>query len=250
MNELVSIITPCYNSSLFITTTITSVIDQTYQNWELLMIDDCSTDDTAHIINDFCRQDARIKYLKTNKASGSPALPRNIGLQESKGRYIAFLDSDDVWFPCKLEEQLNFIIDNNYSFVYSNYEKMSFEGLRNKRIVKAKEISNYGDLLKSCEIPCLTVILKKKIINKKRFKHLGKEDYVFWLEILKTGVIAYNTNKIHALYREAKKSRSSNKIKMILQQWDILRSIENLSFCFSVYYLFTYALKGFVKYLK
>lgn len=107
INNRVSVITPSYNSSAFISQTIDSVLFQTYTDWEMLIVDDCSTDDSASIIKQYSKRDARIKYLKTDLPSGSPCEPRNIGIMSAQGRYIAFLDSDDVWLPNKLEEQLN-----------------------------------------------------------------------------------------------------------------------------------------------
>lgn len=250
MNIIVSIITPCYNNKDTISETINSVINQTFTYWEMLIIDDCSIDGSDIIIQQYCNQDPRIKYLKTEKASGSPALPRNIGLNHAIGDYICFLDSDDCWLPTKLEDQIKFITKNNYDFIYSNYEKISFNGYRNHRIIRTKSNSNYYDNLKTCEIPCLTVLIKKGIINNTRFIHTPKEDYVFWLTILKKGIIAHNTNQVHALYRESNTSRSSNKKEMIKAQWFILRHYEKLNFIISLYYMITYIWYGLKKYLK
>ena len=104
---LISIIVPCYNSERYIVQSIESVIMQTFQQWEMIIVDDCSTDNSADIIKKYEAKDFRIRYLKTNEPSGSPSIPRNIGIREARGRYIAFLDSDDIWLPKKLEEQLN-----------------------------------------------------------------------------------------------------------------------------------------------
>lgn len=247
---LVSVITPCYNAASVISQTIDSVLSQTYTNWEMIIVDDCSTDNSFEIIKEYAEIDGRVKYLKTKLASGGPSLPRNIGLDYSKGEYVAFLDSDDVWLPTKLEEQLQFLLEHNCDFVYSNYEKITWNGQRNSRIISGRSTSTYWNTLESCEIPCLTVLIKKNIIGQIRFKNIDKEDYVFWLELLRRGYIAYNTQKVHALYREAQKTRSSNKFEMFKQQWVVLRQIEKVKKVPAFYFIAIYSIKGFIKYLK
>ena len=146
--NLISIITPSYNSGEFISWTMQSVFSQTYPNWELLIIDDCSSDNTISIVKEFAERDPRIRYFSTIRNTGSPSQPRNIGIEQAKGDYIAFLDSDDIWLPDKLEEQLAFMQEHGYDFVYSNYEKMSWDGKREQRIVKVKGSASYKDILK------------------------------------------------------------------------------------------------------
>lgn len=249
MDYLVSIIVPTYNACEYIQQTISSVLFQTYHNWELLIIDDCSSDNTISIVKEFAESDPRIRYFSTNQNTGSPSQPRNIGIEQAKGDYIAFLDSDDIWLPNKLEEQLAFMQEHGYDFVYSNYEKMSWDGKRGQRIVKVKESASYKDILKTNEVPCLTVLLKRSLLDDVRFKSVPDEDCVCWLDILKKGYRAYNTGKVHAVYREAKQSRSSNKFKMFKERWYILREIEKVSFVPAVYYLTIYAFRGLAKYL-
>lgn len=252
MNDygLISIITPCYNAANVISQTIDSVISQTYTNWEMIIVDDCSTDGSAKVIQHYIQQDKRIKYFKTDFPSGSPALPRNIGIRNVQGDYIAFLDSDDLWLPDKLEEQVTFLEENHYDFVYSNYEKINWDGKRANRIVYVRSCSSYWDTLESCEIPCLTVLMRKTLIKDVYFKSIPKEDYAFWLEILRRGVNAYNTGKIHALYREAKQSRSANKYRMFKSQWLVLREIEGVKMIPAVYFMIVFSFKGFLKYLR
>lgn len=250
MKSLVSIITPCYNAETTIAKTIESVLSQTYESWEMLVIDDCSNDNSEAIIKNFAGNDNRIKYLKTDKPSGSPSIPRNIGIDLAKGKYIAFLDADDIWLPDKLTEQLFFAELKNATFIYSDYEKITYDGVRSNRTIKMRATSTYWDTLQSCSIPCLTVLLKKDIIGTVRFKSIVKEDYAFWLEILKTGTIAYNTKKVHALYRESKYSRSSNKFSMFKNQWLIIHGIERINILFAIYCMIIFSIKGFLKYLK
>ena len=249
-NCKVTVITPCYNAEKFIADCINSVLTQTYQNWELLLIDDCSTDKTLSIIQAFSKEDERIKIYKTEFPSGGPSHPRNIGLRHAQGDFIAFLDADDLWLPNKLEEQINFAIKNNFSFIYSDYEKVSISGERNNRILRMKSQVTYADILHCCEIPCLTVFIKKSLIQKKIFREIGKEDYVLWLQILKSGYVAHNTQRVHALYRVNSISRSSNKFQMIYQQWVVLRDFEKIPLVKASYFLLSYTIKGLIKYLR
>lgn len=249
-HPLVSVITPCYNAEKFIDDCIQSVVSQTYHNWELLLIDDCSTDNTMEKILSYSKGDSRIKCFKTNKTSGGPAHPRNIGLSKVSGDFVAFLDADDVWLPNKLEEQVRFIIDNDLQFVYSDYEKISVEGIRSDRILRMPSTVTYDRLLKTCEIPCLTVLMRSSLVTNHLFTEVGKEDYLLWLQILKKGVTAFNTNKVHALYRQQTNSRSSKKIKMLYEQWVILRDFQKLSLVKSFYCWLYYIYKGMQKYIK
>lgn len=251
ISRLISVIVPCYNAENTIKATIQSVLLQTYSNWELLIVDDCSTDDSVKIINQYSIKDPRIKLLSTDKNTGSPSEPRNIALEAAKGQYLAFLDADDTWLPNKLEEQLEFLEMNDFDFVYSNYEKMNYQGKRNNRIVCARSVSTYWDILESNGIPCLTALLRRKIIGDIRFQQTPKEDYVFWLTIMRTrNVTAYNTNKIHAIYRESKNSRSGDKWDMIRKQWYVLRMVENVKKVPAIYFMSTFLVKGFLKFLK
>ena len=250
MFPFVSIITPCYNGANYIASCITSVQAQTFTNWEMLIIDDCSTDNTAEIINQFCQKDHRIKYYKTEEPSGSPAHPRNIGIEHACGLYVAFLDSDDMWLHTKLETQISFIMQQGFSFVYSDYEKMSSTGVRNNRIIRVKKRTSYNDALKSCSIPCLTAMVKRAIIEDIKFKNEPKEDYIFWLALLKKGYIAYNTNTVEAIYRVSANSRSGDKIKMIKYQWYVLRKIEHVNIFRSIVCMLFFVIVGFYKYIQ
>ncbi len=250
MNSLVSIITPCYNAGKTIVETIESVLSQSYPDWELLIVDDCSTDNSAEIIQSYVDRDKRIRYYRTSIPSGSPSLPRNIGIENANGEYIAFLDSDDLWLPKKLEKQMEFIKKNNYDFVYSNYEKIDYKSQRKNRIIKMPEKSSYWDVIETCTIPCLTVLISRRIIGNHRFKSIPKEDFAFWLELLKQGFLAYNQGDVLALYREQSTSRSSNKLNMIKNQWFVLRSIEGVKPIIATYFMTIFFTKGLLKFLK
>lgn len=250
MIPLVSVITPCYNGANYIAACIESVLAQTLVNWEMLIVDDCSTDNSAEIILSYVKKDTRIRFFQTNKPSGSPAIPRNIAIDNAKGHYFAFLDCDDLWLPRKLEEQYSYAEANNYLFVYSNYEKITSEGIRNERVITVKSQAKYSDILKSCEIPCLTAFLHRSCVGKLRFVPAPKEDYVFWLLILKQSIVAYNTNTTLALYRDSLASRSSDKVAMLKNQWKIVRHFERVNFFYSLYCMAIYSLKGLRKYIR
>lgn len=170
MLPLVSIITPCYNAGCFISQAIESVLTQSFQNWELIVIDDHSKDNTLDIVQSYCDRDTRIRCLKTEYPSGSPTVPRNLGIKEAKGRYLAFLDSDDMWLPNKLEEQLKVFDDPKVAIAFSNYEKIDQNGERNHREIKAPRIVDYPLLLKGNCIGCLTAIYDAERVGKVYFR--------------------------------------------------------------------------------
>lgn len=245
--QLVSIVMPVYNAGTYLVQSIKSVLNQTYGNWELLIVDDCSTDNSADIIKSFVSQDGRIHYFKTSSPSGSPTAPRNIGIEKSSGRFIAFLDSDDIWLPKKLEEQLPLFENSDTAIVYSNYEKMSEEGIRNKRFVVAPMCTDYKNLLCGNVIGCLTAVYDVEKIGKLYFKPIKHEDYVLWLAILKKGFKGRNTGTVNALYRVRKNSVSSNKWKVLSWQWNIYVQVEKVGYLKAIYYFINYALKAYKK---
>ncbi|MDE7109771.1 MAG: glycosyltransferase, partial [Muribaculaceae bacterium] len=166
------------------------------------------------------------------------------------GKYIAFLDADDLWFPDKLEKQVGFMEKNHYHLGYSFYEKMDFAGKRNDRIVCTRRETGYQDLLKSNSIPCLTSIITREAIGDTRFKRIPQEDFCFWLDILKKGYRAYNLCEVTALYREANNSRSANKVDMFKGYWNVIRNHQKIGLFHSFYYMTTYTILGLAKYLK
>ncbi len=243
-----SIVMPCYNSGTYIRQAINSVKGQTYRDWELLVVDDGSTDNSADIIKGMEQTDGRIKYLKTNAPSGSPIVPRNIGVKNALGRYIAFLDSDDAWLPNKLERQMKMFEQyEDMAICFSNYEKMTEQGERNNRIIKAPSISTYKQLLLSNVIGCLTAVYDTEKVGKVFFQNHSHEDYILWLDILKRGYVARNTNTVEALYRVRENSVSSNKLKTLSWQWDIYRNVEKIGLFRSSYYFLNYAYRAFKK---
>lgn len=247
---MVSIITPSYNSSAFIAQAIESVLAQTYTDWEMLVVDDCSTDNSVEIIKRYCEQDVRIKYLKTDAPSGSPCMPRNIGIRNAQGRYIAFLDSDDIWLPEKLEEQLGYFVDADTAVVYSNYEKIDETGEREQRFVVAPSQVSYKELLKGNVIGNLTGIYDTEKTGKIYCRKAHHEDYILWLSILKKGFVAKNTNVVHALYRVRRRSVSADKRAALSWQWNIYRNIEKIGRLRACYYFLHYAWRALLKSMK
>lgn len=248
--ELVSVIMPCHNGEKFLCKAIGSVIDQTYTNWELIIIDDKSTDDSANIAKEFALSDKRIKCLSTKLATGSPAMPRNLGIMASCGRYIAFLDSDDIWLPNKLEKQISLFQNKNAAIVFSDYEKIDNKGNRSCRKITGPNIIDYKKELCGNSIGNLTGIFDKTKCGLPLFKNVGHEDYLFWLLLLKKGFIAYNVGEILALYRQSSNSLSSDKRYAAKWTWNIYHDELHLSIIKCCYYFSLYALKGVIKSLK
>jgi len=241
---------PCYNARQYITEAIDSVIRQTYVNWELIIVDDCSNDDSDEVIRSYCKKDQRIKYYKTEYPSGGATTPRNLAIQNAQGRFIAFLDSDDIWLPTKLEQQLKLFSDEKTAIVYSNYEKISEKGERHNRIILAPQETSYKKLLKGNSIACLTAVYDAKKVGKVYIQKNGHEDYVLWLSILKRGFIAQNTNSVTALYRIKQKSLSGNKLRAAKWTWNIYRNVEKLNIIMSLYYFFNYFVRSGFKFFK
>lgn len=248
MSELVSIVMPVHNAERYLKDAIGSVIAQTYKNWELLIIDDASTDSSKDIAIKMAEHDDRIKVYSNPTPTGYPANPRNIAIDSAQGRYIAFLDSDDVWLPNKLEHQIPFFNkDNNIAVIFSNYEKVDEELTRAARVVKAGRIIDYKTLLHGNVIGNVTAIYDTKMVGKVYFKKVRHEDYAMWLSILKRGFKAYNTGEVVSLYRVSSASVSANKLHLLRWQWDIYRKVEKLSLLSSIYYYANYAVRGFIK---
>lgn len=249
-NSKVSIITPLYNSENFIGETIDSVIAQTYIDWEMLIVDDCSTDNSRQVVEQYIKTDSRIRYFRTKSPSGSPSDPRNIGIKTATGRYVAFLDSDDLWVPNKLELQVPLFSDDKVAVVFSNYVKINEDGEFNGGVITAPTEVTYSSLLKGNVIACLTSVYDRKKTGKLYFTKQGHEDFALWLEILKKGYLARNSNLVMAKYRVRKSSVSSNKLKVIKWYYIIYRENEKLSLIRTFYYLTLALNKSFFKYIK
>lgn len=239
---LISVIMPMYNSERFVGKAIESVIGQTYPHWELLVVDDGSSDSSCDVVRAYAARDPRVHLLVNPTPVGMPYAPRNYGIQQARGEFIAFLDSDDIWLREKLRQQLVvFHRDERTAVVYSDYEKVNEEGERSARIVSAPRKTNYQQLLYSNVIGNLTGIFDVRKVGKHYFTGVHHEDYAFWLSVLKSGYIARSTSTVTALYRVRKHSVSSDKLKVLFWQWHIYRKVENIGILRSAYYYFFYA---------
>lgn len=252
--ELVSIITPMYKGAAFVGETIESVFTQRYENWEMIIVDDCSPDNGAGI-NEVRKytQDPRVKLIESKENRGSSGA-RNIALKEAKGRFIAFLDSDDIWHPDFLEKQMAFMEKNNAPLVFSSYRRIdenTKEELLRPFIVPEKV--SYRSLLKTCPIFPSTTIYDTSKIPKMYFnEELGsmRDDYVYWLAMFKDIKFGYGNPEILVDYRMRKSSVTGNKTKVIKPQWNALYKVEKLGFIQSAYYLFCWAWISYFKYRK
>lgn len=246
-NLLVSIITPCHNASAHIADAIESVLSQTYSNWEMIICDDCSTDNSVEIIESYAAKDSRIKLYKNGNSIKMPSKPRNIAIAAAEGDVIAFLDSDDMWLPSKLEKQLPLLNDKNTAVVYSYYEKINVNGERDNRIIKSPTCTDFNQMLKSNVIGNLTGMYDVRKVGKVYNRNIHHEDYILWLDILKKGFIAKNTQTVEALYRVGQQSASSNKFKTLLWHWNIIYNIEKVPFFKAIGCIVSYAYNGFKK---
>ena len=239
MENKVSIIMPLYNSKKYVKESIDSVITQTYQNWELLITDDCSSDGSYEYVKELIKDEPRARIFKLDKNSGA-AIARNNSIEKSSGRFVAFLDSDDLWNKDKLEKQVQFMLDNDIAFSYTNYTVYSEEKQNNRIEFIGKKRASYKSLLGNCYIGCLTAMYDVEKVDKVYMptNAIKREDYAAWLKILKQGIIAFNVNLNLATYRLVDGSVSSKKAKMIKYQWNLFRNVENLNWFKSVFYVF------------
>lgn len=238
-NELVSIIVPVFNAENFIEETIKTVLDQTYTNWELIFVNDCSTDKTEIILKKYMN-DTRFRLINNNKNSG-PALSRNYGIKEAKGRFICFLDSDDKWDKEKLEKQLNFMKKNKCAFSYHSYEFADENCIPTGKKVIAKRILKYKQALKNNIISTITTMFDTKLIDKKlimmpNIKYV--EDTATWWKILRNNYVAYGIPDIFAYYRRMPNTNSSNKLRTQKPLWYLYRKEEKLNLFYASYCLF------------
>ncbi len=240
MKDLVSIITPSYNSVNFIGETINSVIAQTYENWEMIIVDDCSKDNSVELVQEYVDKDNRIKLIQ-NKVNKGAAETRNEALKVAKGRFIAFLDSDDLWLPEKLEEQIFFMEKNSIAFSFSNYEVIEENGTSTNKVIKVPKKINYNRYLRNTIIGCLTVIVDKEKVGCFEMPNIkSSHDMALWLLIMRRGFEAYGYQKNLAKYRLVSTSNTAQKQKAAKDVWRVYREIEKLpllksAFCFVGY---------------
>lgn len=246
MNK-VSIIMPSYNAANFIAASIQSVIEQTYSNWELLITDDCSKDDTINIIKKFQEIDNRIQLFSTGNNSGAAAA-RNISLQNATGKYIAFLDSDDIWVSNKLETQLKFMIEKNIAFSFSSYSVMKEDGTPTGNTINVPRVIGYHGYLRNTIIGCLTVIIDREKTGNFLMPNIKtSEDMALWLDIMKRGYKAWGLQIPLAQYRVVSNSLTSKKWKEAKYVWKVYREIEHINPIYSTICFVGYVINAIIK---
>lgn len=245
---LVSIITPMYNGEKYLGEMIESVVNQTYNNWELVIVDDCSTDGSCKIVEKYIKQDNRIRLIKQKKNAG-PAEARRVSIKNAKGKYIAFLDCDDIWMSEKLEKQIGYMEKLDIPISCTSYHIAS-ENLMNiyKGFIVPEKI-DYRMLLKQNYFSCDTVVINRNHIKDIQIKSYTKhEDYLTWLGLMKQCKEAYGIKEALAVYRVRNNSRSKGKLDSALKMWKLYFEEEKLGVAGATYYTLGYILRGIIKY--
>ncbi|HHC6613238.1 TPA: glycosyltransferase family 2 protein [Vibrio parahaemolyticus] len=240
----VSVIMPSYNSRDTIEASISSVLSQTFTDWELIIVDDCSTDGTWELITDYAHKYLNIKVYQNTTNLGAGA-SRNFAIKKAKGRFIAFLDSDDLWMENKLAEQIPFMLENNYPLTYTHYSRFNNE--EELSVVTAPEYTTYKKLMYSNVIGCLTAVYDTQALGKRYMPLIRKrQDMGLWLDILKDTPKAYCLPKPLAKYR-MDSGMTANKFSVLSYQWKFYRDVVGLSLPRSLFTFSVYAVKGTMK---
>ena len=245
-NNLVSIIVPVYNAEKWIEDTILSVKSQTYKEWELILVDDGSTDSSASIIKEYVCD--RIKYIKEGK-NNKAAITRNLGIREANGRYIAFIDADDLWLNDKLEKQLAFIERTGAAFSFTGYEFADASGLGVQKIVHVPSKITYRQAIKNTTIFTSTVIFDMNKLSKEDIymPEVPSEDTATWWKVLKKEEYAYGLDEALTLYRRTELTLSSNKFTAIRRIWNLYRNVEHFNIFYSLYCFIQWAIRAVIR---
>ena len=245
--DIVSIIVPVYNAQPYIEQTIEMVRKQTFQDWELILVEDCSKDDTRKVIRQKLAklQDERISVIYKEQNEGA-AKARNTGLYQAKGRYIAFLDADDIWLEQKLQKEITFMQEKEAGFVFTSYEYGDEMGKPTGKIVKVPDVITYRQALQRTIIFTTTVLLDTEKIPKNLMEmpDVPSEDSATWWKIMRNDNLAYGLNEVLAIYRRPRKSLSSNKGTAIKRIWNLYRKVEKLSLAYSAYCFIGWAIRA------
>jgi len=240
---MVSIIMPMYNSASTLADSVASVIAQDYSSWELIIIDDHSSDDSLAIANTFADSDPRIIVLMTERNGGS-GRARNKGIFRAKGELIAFLDSDDLWLRQKLDLQVRMFSDKKVNFVCSAYQRFNSVTLKTEN-VGVPEVLTFNDLITTNYIGCLTVVLRREAFSNLIFPEMRKrQDYALWLSLIRTGGNVHCLNYVLARYRFGHESTTSNKLGSIMNTWKVYREFLQLKFPYAMSCFVSYIVKG------
>ncbi|MGE6167751.1 glycosyltransferase family 2 protein [Aeromonas media] len=246
-NDIVSVIMPTYNSASTILRSVESVQQQDYPFWELLITDDFSTDSTVELVKELSKKDSRINIVVNSDNSGA-GFSRNQSIKRARGKYIAFLDSDDIWLPNKLSTQIKYMEETGAIFTYTAYQKFSDAGLGG--IIMPPTRVTYHQLLKGCVIGCLTVMYNSDVLGRQTMPLIRKrQDFGLWLKLLKICNEAHGIPEVLAQYR-TDSGMSQNKLNAAHYQWRLYRDVVGLNLIQSVWYFGWYAINGFIKYRK
>lgn len=246
MEDLVSIVVPVYNAEKFLEDTINTVLNQTYTNWELILVNDCSKDNSINIINKYVEQDSRIR-LHNNETNSKAAVSRNNGITDSKGRFICFLDADDLWDKYKIEKQVDFMYKEKCAFAFTGYEFADENGKPNGKKVQVPYKINYKQALKNTTIWTSTVMFDMKKLQKDDIfmPNVARgQDTATWWKVLKKIDNAYGLNEILSFYRRSENTLSSNKFVALKRTWNLYRNVEKLSFISSCYNFIFYCINA------
>lgn len=247
IDGLVSIIVPAFRAGAFIEHTIQSVMAQSYTNWEMLIADDCSPDNTRAIVAAWARRDARVRLIALDR-NGGPAAARNAALAQARGRWIAFLDSDDLWLPNKLERSLAHAAAHRAPLVYTGFRRISHDGSRTGDYIAVPASLTYRELLGNTAIATSTVLIDRAIAGDVRMERVFYDDFVCWLSILKRGHVALGLNEDLMRYRVLSQSVSRNKGRSAREVWKTLRGIEHLGIVPAAWHFSRYAFNAARKY--
>lgn len=239
-NDSVSIIVPVYNAEKYLKDTVENILEQRYKNWELILVNDCSDDNSKSVVKPYLSN--RIKWINLEKNSG-PAVARNKGIEKAKGRFICFQDADDLWDREKLRKQVRFMQDNDCAFSYTGYEFADENGKPNGKKVFVPERMTYKQALKNTTISTITVMFDMDKLKKEDIlmPNIEAEDTATWWNVLKNVETAYGLNEILSYYRRTPKTNSSNKIIAAKRAWNLYRANEKFGLVKSFYYFLFYA---------
>jgi len=246
---LVSVITPAWNAQAFLAETIRSVQTQTVSDWEMLIADDCSTDQTCQLVEEFSKTDRRVKLIRRS-VNGGPALTRQSALERASGRYVAFLYSDDLSLPTKLERQLAFMAEQPTALSYTAFRRISENGDRVGRLMQIPASLSHGQLLRNTAIATLTAMVDRQVAGDIHMTDEDYDDFCLWLGILKRGHIARGLQEDLARYRVVGNSVSSRPLRSGGWVWHIYRNVEKLSLAQSAWCLVNFAVRAYAKRLR
>ena len=250
MPPVVSVVMPTYNTEKYIREAVSSIENQTLRDWELLVVDDCSTDHTYEILQKLAQEDARIKIIR-NQTNCGAAMSRNIAFSQCSGKYVALLDSDDLWEPEKLEKQVICAEKTGADIIYCSYSIIDECGRKKSPDFIVPEHTDFNSMLKKSTISCSTALLKSKLVAQFQFPtHMYHEDLAYWLELLKNGANAAGVIEVLASYRITPGSRAFNKVQSAVNRWKIYTEYLGLPAVRSTCLLAQYIFLGLIKYRK